>query len=93
MTVHSPSSILWSPGEILLLESQETSVAAAPEWLTEFIFSFNLVWAGIHRGYIHLGQDLSDAVSNTGLIRSHRPELTASLLVVLKPSQSSKHKI
>ena len=85
MIVHSPSNILWSPREILLLESQEASVAAGPKWLMEFIFFFNLVWAGSHGGYFHLGQALNDAGSNTGLIRSYRPEFTPSLLVVVKP--------
>lgn len=93
MTAHSPSSILWSPGEILLLESQEASVAAGPEWLMEFIFFFDLVWAGSHGGYFHLGQALNDAGSNTGLIRSYHREFTPNLLVVVKPSQSSKHKV
>lgn len=59
----------------------------------EFIFIFNFVWAGRHGGYFHLGQALNDAGSNTGLIRSHHPEFTPSLLVVVKPSQSSKHKV
>lgn len=80
-------------GEILLLESQEASVAAGPQWLMEFIFFFNLVWSGSHGGYIHLGQALNDAGSNTGLIRSHHPEFTPSLLVVVKSSQSSKPKV
>lgn len=76
----------------MLLESQEASVAAGPKWLMELVF-FNLVWAGSHGGYFHLGQALNDAGSNTGLIRSHPPEFTPSLLMVVKPSQSSKHEV
>lgn len=83
----------WSPGKKLLLEPQGASVAAGPKRLTEFIFFFNLVRAGSRGGYFHLGQALNDAGSNTGLIRSHRPEFTPSLLAVVKPSQSSKHKV
>lgn len=80
-------------GEILLLESQEASVAAGPKWLMDFIFSFNLVWAGSHGGYFHLSQTLNDAGSNIGLIRSHHPEFTLSLLAVVNSSQSSKHRV
>lgn len=80
-------------GKYCSWKSQEASVAAGPKRLTEFIFLFNLVWAGSRGGNFHLGQALNDAGSNTGLIRSHRPEFTPSLLAVVKPSQSSKHKV